>query len=365
MLKWLIRVIFIVLFILAAFYITKKETVRYESNSIALLKDLSKKQKIDIGNLLLGQTSSTMKDSKVMELYIRSHEMFDYIDKKYHLREHYASKELDFAQRLYKDSMLPMFKMNESNFMKKYNDDLLVTYDEASGTIELKFIHTDPKIAQNILKDILKHAEDVINQFSRENAKVALGFIQKQKQQKRKEFINSIRKLINYQNKHNTIDPTVDVNRKTKILANLESELIKYKVEYSSKLKILSPNAAEIRMLRETISRITASLNRLKKELSGKKNRKELNVNVFDFQILESDMEFAKELYRQTLINEEKTKIEVSQKAKHIVVVSQPTLADDYTYPNKVWDLFTVMIVLLFIYSIIMTGVTIVQNHKD
>ncbi len=76
-------------------------------------------------------------------------------------------------------------------------------------------------------------------------------------------------------------------------------------------------------------------------------------------------MEFAKELYRQTLINEEKTKIEVSQKAKHIVVVSQPTLADDYTYPNKVWDLFTVMIVLLFIYSIIMTGVTIVQNHKD
>ncbi len=72
-----------------------------------------------------------------------------------------------------------------------------------------------------------------------------------------------------------------------------------------------------------------------------------------------------KELYRETLINEEKTKIEVSQKANHIAVVSKPTLADDFTYPNKVWDLFTVAIVLLFIYSVLMTIVTIIQNHKD
>ena len=362
--KHLIRLLFIVIFIAAAYYITQIETVRYESNSIALLKDLSKKQKIDIGSLL-GQTSSTMKDSKVMELYIRSKEMFDYIDKKYHLRKHYSSNELDYLQRLHKDTFLPMYKQNESNYLKKYNDNLLVTYDEQSGTLELRFIHTDPKVAQNILRDILKHAEDVINQFSRENAKVALEFIRKQKQEKRKEFIASIRRLIGYQNRHNTIDPTVDVNRKTKILANLEAELIKTQVEYSSKLKILSPNAAEIRMLRESISRITSNINKVKRELSGKKHKRELNSDVFDFQILQSDMEFAKELYRETLINEEKTKIEVSQKAKHIVVVSKPTLADDYTYPNKVWDLFTVAIVLLFIYSILMTMITIIQNHKD
>ncbi|WP_294957589.1 hypothetical protein [Sulfurovum sp.] len=363
--KLTIRLIFVILFIFAIVYITKIETERYESSSIALLKDLSKKQNIDLSNLVLGQTSSTMQDSKVLELYIRSHEMFDYIDKKFHLRQHYSDNELDFAQRLYQNAILPSYKANENNLLKKYNDNLLVVYDDPSGTLKLTFIHTNAKTAQNILQAILKRAEEAINQFSKENAEVALHFIKKQKEEKRKQFTASIRKLIDYQNKHHTIDPTVDVERKIKILTDLETELIKNKVEYSSKLRTWNPNGSEMKMLKATIDNIKKSIVKVKKELSGEKNGKELNANVFDFQLLKSDMEFAKELYRQTLINQENIKIEVAQKSKHIVVVAEPTLADDYSYPNKAWDIFTVMIILFFIYSVLMTSIIIIQNHRD
>jgi capsular polysaccharide transport system permease protein len=363
--KFIIRLFFFLLFAVSVVYIVFVETERYQSDSIALLKDLSKKQKVNMGAILLGQASETMQDSKVLELYIRSHEMFDYINKEFNLTAHYTGNDLDVLQRLYSDATLPFLRASKRNLLDKYNEDLLVVYDEPSGTLKLSFVHTDPKTARRILETILKRSEDIINQFSKENARVALAFIEKQKEEKRKEFIRSIRKLIAYQNAHHTIDPTLDVERKITILTDLETELVKNEVDYASKLKTWNPNGREMQMLRETIRNIKRSIERVKKELSGDGGKNELNANVFDFELLKSDMEFAKEVYRQTLIKEEEIKIEAAQKSKHLVIVAKPTLPDDYAYPNKPWDIFTVLIVLTFFYGIVISIISIVRNHRD
>jgi capsular polysaccharide transport system permease protein len=363
--KTILKIVFLAIFLVSSYYIVSIETTRYESNAIALLKDLSKKQKMDLGNILLGQSSSTMQDSKILELYIRSQEMFDFIDKKYHLKDYYTSQQLDPLQRLYTKSLLPLYRANQLNFLKKYNQNLIVIYDAPSGTLKLTFIHADPKKAQEILQSIIKHAEDVINKFAKENAKVALKFIEQQQKEKRKAFIDSIKKLIQYQNKHHTIDPTLDVERKITILTDLETELVKAEVEYATKLKTWNPNGREMQMLKANIQNIKHSINRVKQELSGNTKGKELNANVFDFELLKSDMEFSKEIYKQTLINQEETKLEVAQQSKHIVIVAKPTLADVYTYPNKIWDILTIGVLLALLYGILGTIIGIVSNHRD
>ena len=364
-LKLFMRLIFIILFISFSIYIILVESERYESSSITLLKDLEKKQKISLSEMLLGQGSSTLQDSKVLELYIRSHEMYDYLDRIYHLSEYYSSESLDPLQRLYSDAMLPLWKKSKANLLKKYNEDLIAVYDDPSGTLQLSFIHTDPKKAQEILKSVIAHAEETINAFARENAKIALAFIEKQRKEKRKLFIEAIKKLIDYQNKHHTIDPSVDVERKISILGELETELIKNEVEYATKLKTFNPNSREVKMLNENIRNVKRSIAHVKKELSGHGNTEELNANVFEFELLKSDMEFAKEVYRQTLINQEEIKIEVTQKSKHLVIVAKPTLPDDYSYPKKLWDIFTLLILLILLYGIITAVISIIENHKD
>ena len=341
------------------------ESERYESTSIALLKDLEKKQKISLSDMLLGQGSSTFQDSKVLELYIRSHEMYDYLDDYFNLSEYYCSDQLDFAQRLYPETIFPFRKKTRTNLLAKFNENLIVIYDEPSGTLKISFIHTNPRMARNILTAIIKHAEEIINSFARENAKIALEFIEKQRRDKRKKFIEAIRKLIEYQNKHHTIDPSVDVERKIAILGQLETELIKSEVEYATKRKTFNPNSREIKMMRNNINNLKRSINRVTKELSGNGKNEELNINVFEFQLLKSDMEFAKEVYRQTLINQEEIKIEVAQKAKHLVIVAKPTLSDDYSYPNKLWDIFTLFVFLVSLYGIIIAIISIIENHRD
>jgi capsular polysaccharide transport system permease protein len=364
-LKNFIRLLFVLLFALSIYYIAFVETERYESRGIVLLKDLSKKQQMNLSELLMGQSNSTLQDSKVLELYIRSQEMFHTINRDFNLTRYYLSDKLDFLQRLYPHALLPGYRMNKNNFLEKYNEDLQVIYDDPSGTLELSFIHADPAQAQKILQDILSHAEDIVNSFAQENAQIALDFIQKQRKEKRAAFVAAIKKLIDYQNKHHTIDPALDVERKITILTELETELVKSEVEYATKLKTYNPNSREVTMLKENIRNIRDSISRVKRSLSGTGNTHELNANVFDFQLLKSDMEFAKEVYRQTLINQEELKAEVAQKSKHLITIAKPSLPDDYSYPNKFWDMLTVMIVLLILYSVLLGILGIIENHRD
>ena len=361
--KNVLRLFFITLFIAISGYIIFVETECYESDSIILLKDLSKKQKMDFSSMLLGQSSSIVQDSKVLELYIRSNEMFEYIDKHYHLSTYYTSNQLDELQRLYVDTVLPMYFASKENILNKYNQDLKVVYDEPSGAILLRFSHIDAKIAQKILEDITKHSNTIINQFTQENAEVALDFIKQQVKQNRVNFIDSIKKLIVYQNQHNTIDPSLDIERKSTILANLESDLIKNEIEYNSKLKTWNSNGKEMKMLKEIVNNIKLSIIRVKKYLASPNSN--INANVFDFELLKSDMEFNKEIYRQTLINQEELKMEARQNSKHLIVVSKATLPDYYSYPNKLWDVFTIFILLFFLYSIINTILMLIDDHRD
>ena len=361
--KWIVRLIFLLVFIAFAYYIAKVETVKYESKSIVLLKDLSKQKKANLSAAIgLGGYQDSMKDSKVLELYIRSAEMYAYINNLYHLDKHYTSEELDWAQRLYKDSNLSAFDASKENYLKKYNENLHIIFDEASGTLSLSFIHTDKEIAQKILESIISYSDIVINEFGKQKAKVALDFIDKQKKINKENFNQAIKKLVTYQNKHHTIDPNLDVQRKNTILANLEGELIKLEVEYGSKSKTYNLNGSEMKILKETIRNTKKSIKRVKSQMVGSGD---LNANVFKFELLRNNMEFNKELYKQVLITQEEQKLEVTQNAKYLISVSKPTLADKYSYPSKIWDIFTVFVVLIFLYNILMTIILIIKDHKD
>jgi len=363
--KIILRLLFLLLFIGGAYYIAKIETEKYQSDSIVLLKDLDNRQKINLSQLISGGSSNNFQDSKILELYIRSYDMFNYLNKEENLTKYYLSPKLDFLQRLYKDTKIPYFKLNKENLLRKYNEDLIVTYDDPSGTLKISFIHISPKKAQELLKKIIKKSENIVNSFARENAEIALKAIEKQRKEKKKIFINSIKKLIKYQNKHQTIDPTIDVTRKTTLLSELEAQLIKLEVEYNTKAKIYNPNSTAIKAIKDNIINLKRQIRKIKKALAGKSKKSKLNKNVFEYELLKNEMEFAKEVYRQTLINQEELKVELAQKSKHLIIISKPTLPDFYTYPNKIWDIMVLFIVILLGYGIITSILIIIENHQD
>lgn len=365
--KRLLQLLFVMLFIASASYIFFVQTERYESQAIVVLRDLAKKQAMDsVGAMLLTGVSEDSKPSKLLELYIRSHEMYDYLEYKFRLSEYYTSEEVDFLNRLYPDATMKYFDANNENYLAKYNEDLLINYDESTGTLAIDFASADRNDSKIILQAIIDRSAVVINQFEKENARVALRFIEQQANENKSSFINSIKEMMRYQNKYNTIDPNLDVQTQSTIVANLESELMQKEVEYSSKSKFFNKNTYEMRILNDTISNIKKNIGKVKRKMAGSnKEKRELNEGVFDFELIKNEMEFNKEIYKQSLINQEELKIEVSQNAKNLLTISTPIVAESYTYPSKYKDTFTVFLILFLLYGIIATVLTILKDHKD
>jgi len=350
--------LFLIPFILGSIYIVHFESELFKSSSTILIKDLKSPQvNTNMLGSLFQNASSNMQDSKLMEKYIYSWEMFGMIDREFNLTKHYMSRDLDFLQRKYSFS-------RPDSFYNLYQDRLEVNYDELSTTLDIAFLHTNPKRAKEILEFIIKEAEKRLNRFNKENGKELLKFLREQVKKNKEILFKSIEKLLEYQNKHKMIDPSIDIKSKSRIIAGLEKQIIQKEIEYSNLIKYMNRNTVEVKSLKSQIKNLKRKLNSVKSKLSGS-NKKELNRNLFEFERLKSDVEFNKERYKQTLIQLDLALIEATQNAKNFITVIKPTLPKSYYKPDKIKNIFTLFIVLFLFYGIASMIYAIIKDHKD
>ena len=347
-------------------YIYFFKTEKYESSSTVIVKDLSEKQSTSPLGALLAGGSGVSQDAMLLDVYIKSSDMFELLDKEFKLRDYYSGTEIDMYNRLYADIFLTNREINGINLLERYNSDLKLFFDEPSSTLSIKFAHADAEVAQQIVISIIKHATIMLNNMDKKSSKIVLKSLQKLEKEKYELFLASLKELLEYENKHNTINPKIDVETKSNILASLEGELIQKRVAYQSKLQYMNRNAPEMKILKGELSHIKSSIKRIKKQMTGKsKNKTELNKNLAEFGLLESKMEFNKEIYKQTLMKLEEVSVMVNQNTKNLIVVSAPKVADSYTYPNKFKDIVTTIILLTLLYGVVSLIGSIIRDHKD
>jgi capsular polysaccharide transport system permease protein len=362
MVKFLKNIRFLFLFliplILASFYVISVQTELYKSSTTVLIKDLKPTASAsDMLSALIPNSSSSMQDSKLIEKYIHSIEMFTKIDKKFNLKKHYMSKELDVLQRKYNFS-------KSSSFFDLYKNRVVINYDELSSTLDIGFLYTDPKIAKQILEYIIKEAEKKLNMYDKENGNELLDFIKGQEIQNKKTLFDSIEALLEYQNKHKMIDPSMDIKSKSRIVAELEKQVIQKEIKYANLKQYMNYNSVELRTLKAETNSLKKKLNDIKSQLSGS-SKKELNENLFEFERLKSDIEFNKERYKQTLIQLDMAMIQATQNAKNFIIITKPTLSDDYSSPDKLKNIITIFMILFMLYGIITMIYAIIQDHRD
>jgi capsular polysaccharide transport system permease protein len=230
--------------------------------------------------------------------------------------------------------------------------------------LDISFLHTDPKIAKEILEYIIKEAEKKLNMYDKDNGNELLDFIKSQEKKNKKRLFDSIEALLEYQNRHRMIDPSMDIKSKSKILAGLEKQVIQKEIKYSNLKQYMNKNSVEVRTLKAQINSLKRKLNDIKSQLSGS-SKKELNENLFEFERLKSDVEFNKERYKQTLIQLDMAMIQATQNAKNFIIITKPTLSDDYSSPNKPKNIITIFMVLFMVYGIISMIYAIIKDHRD
>jgi capsular polysaccharide transport system permease protein len=350
--------IFLLPFLSLSSYVIFVQTELYESSSTVLIKDLkSPNLQSNMLVALMPNSTSNMQDSKLIEKYIYSMEMYNKIDKKYSLKKHYMSRDIDFLQRKYNFS-------SSSDFFNLYKKRLVINYDVTSNTLDISFLHTNSKVAKEILEFIICEAENKLNTYDKENGNEMLEFIKKQEKQNKKILLKSIEALLDYQNRHKTIDPSIDIKSKSRIVAQLEQEIIQKEIKYSNLKQYMNNNSVEVKTLKGEIKSLKRKLNDIRDRLSGV-SKKELNENLFEFETLKSDVEFNKERYKQTLIQLDMALIQSTQNAKNFIIITAPTISDSYSYPDKVKNIITLFMVLIMGYGILSMIYAVIKDHRD
>jgi capsular polysaccharide transport system permease protein len=358
--KYLKYLVFIILpIVIVAVYLTEIVQEKYESHASFLVKDLSSASSTNIQSMgLLGLgTSSQMQDSKIIEDYFLSLDILKLIDKEFNLSNHYKSEKTDILERLNQDA-------TEERFLNLYRKNLVIYYDEQSSITHLSFFHNDKKIAFEILKFLLKSGENFLNNQNKKNSDKKLIFISEQVKQRKTELDEAISKVEDFQDKYKIIDPANEVSIQSSIIAHLESSLVEKNAEYRQLIKYVNKNSYEAKKLKSQINEIRKSLESTKKKLSGS-NRKKLNSLMFEFERLKANVDFATEVYKSVLSQQEIIKVETIKESKILETISKPNLPDGYAKPNKIRFFITSVIVILLSFAIINLIIAVIKDHQD
>jgi capsular polysaccharide transport system permease protein len=322
------------------------------------VKDLNENSTQSIGFALLGGSTSTqMQDSKILEAYLSSLDVLEKLDKNFALREHYNSKKQDILQRLYSFS-------TTEDFLLFYLSRLEVIYDEVSGILTISFLHTDSKIAQDIVNFLIKEAEVQLNQYNHINIAKQLKFVTQETQRSRTNLDKSIANLKAYQDQELSINPLNDAQIKNQILAEVELKLVNKKALYEQYKAYMNEKSFDLITLKNEIIELQHILRDTKRSLSGS-SKSDLNTIVLEYEQRKNQVEFDKEVYKQALLQLEKTKIDLQKEAKILTILTHANLPDGYDVPQKPSAILTLFIILILLYSVQTLIISIIKDHKE
>jgi len=350
-------ILFTIIFIVGVIYIFFIKSELFESQTNVVIKDLNSNTMVVGGLPFLSPASSDTQSIYAIQTYLKSLDELQKIDTLFHLRKHYMSTNVDIVQRLQKWS-------TQEDFLSLYNERLEIMFDPVSNILNIRFLHTNPKIAYDILNQLIKDADKKINGYNKLIAKKQLVFIETQVKQNQQALEKSILELERFQNKYTLLDPSQTAQAHFSLITTLEGQLLQKQAKLKDLLQYMNKNNFEITRLKSDIEASSKTLEKMKKTLASKE-KKSLNLYIFEFERLKGMIELNKELYKQSLLKMEQVKTDINKNSKILLVLTKPFVPQGYKYPEKFKDVITLLLVLLLLYGIVSLIEAIIKEHID
>lgn len=352
------RIYFIVLLALSIVYVGFLKTSFYQSSAVITIKNLDNSSTTtSILGLVSGQSNNTTQDAMTLQEYLKSYEVYDKLDKEFHLSEYYASYDLDILQKMY------AFNTYE-DYIELYNKHLNIIYDATSNITSISFLHVDSKKAQEIVTFLINEAENKLNEYNKQTAKKQLAFVENETEKQKQVLDTSIEKLGLYQDTQKTLNPNSQAETNTSILSELKGKLVENQAKLEKISKYLTNSSFEVIDLKREISQIENSIKQIKKEQSGS-DKQTLNKSIFEFERIKAEVDLNTELYKQALLLLQSSKLDANKDKKILQVLVNANVAQSYSEPRRIRELVTVVLVLSLLYGILSMIIAIIKDHRE
>ncbi len=296
-------------------------------------------------------------DALLVERFMASRTMLEWLDRRLDLRQHFSSDAVDWLGRLGADA-------SEEDFLKFYRDHLRVSIDDESLILDVEFIAHDPGFAQRVTQALVERSESFVNEVSRELAQQQLAFMNAQVDSAHGRLKDASRDLIQLQRQNEVFSPQRESEAVGEILAGLEVELSKQRTQLKALSAFLNPEAPDVVAARQRIQALEDQVRQERGRLVGKESEG-LNELMLAYQDAEVNMRLATELYKSALASLESTRLDAVRKVKYLVSVDLPSLPDSAEHPRAAYWTVTVFVMLNLIFFVANLIVATIQDHRE
>ncbi|TKB45171.1 lipopolysaccharide biosynthesis protein [Thalassotalea mangrovi] len=344
-----VTLLVVVPWLLLAIYFTILASPRYESHAQVIVRkpDIQHGQEPSSA-LLGGRTASAAGDTQLIRAFIHSRDMLVHLQTELALFEHYTARERDVFSRLGKDA-------SNDEFLAFYEKHIVVDVDEASSVVTIKTQAFSGEYAQQLNQQIIAKSEDYINSIGQSLARKRLTFIEAEHRLIEERLRKAKTDQLRFQQKYRLFDPQQEAQAVQQIAFNLEEVLSDKKTQLLALQEYMQESSPKIRSLQREITALEKQLVSEKQRLISQKGQQqdisfgEVLARYSAFQI---KVDLAMQAYTSSLVSLERSRIEAYRQLQYMVVVESPTLPEDHSYPDKLYNLSLAAVVLMILFGI-------------
>lgn len=346
---WRLAIAMVVLpMVLAAVYYAVFSIDRYVSYAQVVVRQDGNHQGAQVPGLaalLTGANPASREETLYLREYITSMDMMLLLEDRLHWIESYATQRHDIFFLLDRDAP-------REELLKYYQRMVSAHYDETTGLLRVEVQGFTPEISEKMLRTILQESEHFVNEVSHDMAREQMKFAQSELENARKTYSERKNQLINFQNDNKVLDGANTAKSRAMIVAELEAQYTKEQAsltEIGFKLRADSPQA---RQQKQRVEAIQQQLSKEKRLLVSSPQGSQLNVVASRYQQLTLDAGIAEETYKASVAALDNARVEASKKIRTLVTVVSPNAPQLAIYPERWYNLATILLGLLMLYGI-------------
>lgn len=309
-----------------------------------------------LGLLSLGSAPSKV-DALVVQTFLESRTMLEYLDNEMDLFGHFSSPEVDPWNRLASDA-------SREDFLEHFRDQLDVQVDDESYVMTIEFIAHDSNYAHRVLQHLVARSEQFVNDISQFLAREQLSFVQREVDRAKDELKQASRRMAELQRDNRVFSPEKETEVSGTVIAGLMQELAKERTQLKALNSYLNAGASEVVASRQQISALEEQIAQERSKLVGV-DQQGLNDLLIAYQDAEVDLTVATEVYKGAVGTLESTRLDTSRKVKFLVPISEPSLPSSAEHPWVFYWGLTVFLVLNLVYFVFSLILATIKDHRE
>ena len=287
-----------------------------------------------LGGLAAFTSGSTQKDTDVLYEFIQSQEIIEKIDAKLDLRKIYAQHwASDPAFALWPDATI-------ENLHSYWERVVRISYDGASGLIDLEILAFDPDDARRVAQEIVTESQAMINRLNETARKDAMRYAETDLELAIQRIKDARSALTRFRTRTQIVDPQTDIETRLGVLQNLQQQLAEALVEADILEQTTNQSDPRLIQTRQKINVIRSRIAHERKNFATAENEvgslgEDYPTLIAEYESLTVDLEFSEEAYRAALTAMDVAKSNALRQSRYLATYVSPTRAQSSEYPRR------------------------------